>query len=152
MPLKGQRMTQATKDRISTSRKGITAWNKGKQMPNETKTKISQTKKGQEPWNKNRAWSNKVKKKISKTKLVPESKFNKLYSRLVLKFKSDFLKIDKQLEQLSPDIKTVECPWKNMRETLPTHIRHCIHHAEHPLGYTRQELIESTRVLSKLKL
>lgn len=145
-------MTQATKDRISASRKGIAAWNKGKQWPDETKAKISQTKKGQKPWNKNRAWSNKVKKKISKTKLVPESKFNELYSKLVSKFKSDFSKIDKQLEQLYPDIKMIDCPWKNMRETLPTHIRHCIHHADHPLGYSKQELIESTKILSMLKL
>lgn len=147
---KGMKMPQATKDRISTSRKGKPAWNKDKPWPEEIKTKISLSKKGQEPWNKNRAWSNDVKKKISKAKLVPEIKFNSLYDKLELKFKSDFRKIDSFLTSKVRDIKMVDCP--RGKETLLTHIRHSIHHSDHPLGYSRDQLNEAAKTLQKLRL
>lgn len=147
---KGMKMPQATKDRISMSRKGKPAWNKDKPLSEETKTKISRSKKGQEPWNKNRAWSKEVKKKISKSKLTPEVKFNGLYAKLELKFKSNFSNIDSFLTEKVPNIKIVNC--SRGKETLPTHIRHSIHHADHPLGYSRDQLNEATKTLQKLRL
>lgn len=146
----GLKMPQATKDRISTSRKGKPAWNKDKPWPDEIKTKISHSKKGQEPWNKNRTWSNEVKKKISKTKLVPETKFSSLYNKLELKFKSNFKKIDSFITSEIHDIKMVNC--LRGQETPPTHIRHSIHHADHPQGYSRDQLIEATKILQELRL
>lgn len=68
MPLKGQKMTQSTKDKISASRKGITAWNKGKSWSNATIEKISNAKKGKTAWNKGLNWPNSTKKKISVSK------------------------------------------------------------------------------------
>jgi len=144
------KMPQVTKDRISMSRKGKPAWNKNKPWPEKVKTKISNSKKGQEPWNKNRAWSNNVKKKISKTKLVPEVKFNSLYGKLELMFKSNFRKIDIFLTSKIDDIKMVDCP--RGKETLPTHIRHSIHHKDHPLGYSRDQLNIAVKTLQKLRL
>lgn len=147
---KGLKMPQVTKDRISASRKGKPAWNKDKPWPEETRTKISRSKRGQKPWNKNRAWSKEVRKKISKTKLVPESKFNSLYAKLELKFKSNFSKIDSFLTAEVQNIEIVNC--SRGRETLPTHIRHSIHHADHPQGYSKEELIKATKILQKLCL
>ena len=150
MPLKGQKMTQKQKGKISVSRKGYPAWNKGKRMSEETKLKISSSKAGQDPWNKDRAWSSKVKKKISKTKLIPETKFKRLYGNLELKFRGNFNEIDNWLVEQFPNITTIDCVHR--KETLPTHVRHCINHAEHPHQYSRDELAEATRILSKVKL
>lgn len=146
----GLKMPQATRDRISISRKGKPAWNKDKPWTDEIKNKISNSKKGQEPWNKGRAWSNEVKKKISKTKMVPETKFNSLYDKLELKFKSNFKNIDSFISLKIPDVRMANCP--RGQETLPTHIRHSIHHADHPQGYSRDWLIEATKILQELRL
>ena len=147
---KGLKMPQITKDRISASRKGKPAWNKDKPWPEETKTKISISKKGQKPWNKNRTWSKEVRKKISKTKLVPESKFNSLYAKLELKFKGNFSKIDLFLTEEVQNIGMINC--SRGKETLPTHIRHSIHHVDHPQGYSRDQLSEAIKSLQKLRL
>jgi len=146
----GLKMPQTTKDKISLAKKGKTTWNKNKPWPEQTKTKISLSKKGQEPWNKNRAWSNKVKKKISKSKLVPEIKFNSLYNKLELKFQSNFRNIDRFLTQNDSNMKVVDCP--RGKETLSTHIRHSIHHADHPQGYTRTDLSEAVKALVRLRM
>lgn len=146
----GLKMPQTTKNKISASKKGKPTWNKNRPWPEETKTKISLSKKGQEPWNKNRGWSSKVKKKISKSKLVPEIKFNDLYDKLELKFKSEFKKIDSFLTSEIHDIKMVDCP--RGKETLPTHIRHSIHHADHPLGYSKALLSKAIKNLQSLRL
>lgn len=147
---KGRKMTQITKDRISASRKGKSAWNRGKRWPEETKAKISESKQGRESWNKGIPWSKKVKKKISKTKLLPEKKFSSYYGKLDIKFKGNFSKVDSWLKEQNRKIITVDCPRGN--ETLPTHIRHCIHHADHPLRYTQIELNKAIKILSSLKL
>ncbi len=147
---KGTKMTNVTKKRISISRKGKPAWNKGASWSDEVKTKISKARKGQSSWNKGRPWPKKIKRKISRTKLIPEVKFTDYYRSLELRFGSNFSKIDEWLvENLSNEI-IVEC--ERGKETLPTHIRHCIHHADHPGGYSQKELLNATRILSKLNL
>lgn len=146
----GLKMPQTTKNKISESKKGKPPWNKNRPWSEETKTKISLSKKGQEPWNKNRAWSSKVKKKISKSKLVPEIKFNNLYDKLELKFQSNFRNIDRFLTKNEPNIKVLYC--SRGKETLLTHIRHSIHHADHPQGYTKSDLSEAIKTLLKLHL
>lgn len=78
---KGLKMSQATKDRISASRKGITAWNKGKSWSPETIEKISNSRKGKVAWNKDRKWSKLVKEKIRRTKLAETIEVKPFYER-----------------------------------------------------------------------
>lgn len=67
---KGRKWPEATKKRISESRKGIPAWNKNKPWAQDVIDKISKSKKGSIPWNKNRSWPLSVRKKISRSKLA----------------------------------------------------------------------------------
>jgi len=144
---KGKKMTQATKDRISASKKGTMPWNKGLDWPGEVREKISESKKGMPAWNKGRSWSTSVKKKISKTKLFPDKKFKDLYDILETKFGSNYSKIDQWIIDVWPDVQIIEC--KRGKETLPTHIRHCYHHKRHGV-YTNEELVLVIKKLSKL--
>lgn len=80
---KGIKMTKATKERISISRKGIKAWNKGKSWPDEVIEKISDSRKGKTAWNKGLKWSKSVKDKIRRTMLSSTITINPYNERVV---------------------------------------------------------------------
>lgn len=80
---KGKKWPEATKRRISESRKGGVAWNKGLAWPPEIKDKISATKKGQKAWNKGQGWPESVKRKISRSKLAKTLDIKPFYQRNV---------------------------------------------------------------------
>lgn len=55
-PMYGVKHSEETKDKISNSLKGTTAWNKGKSWDEETRKKIGEAGKGRIPWNKGKEW------------------------------------------------------------------------------------------------
>ncbi len=83
MPLKGQKMTQKQKEKISASRKGHPAWNRGKEWSVETKEKISNSKKGKPSWNKGIPHPKSVKEKIRRTMLAESYQVKPFYDRKI---------------------------------------------------------------------
>jgi len=144
---KGIKMTKATKRRIGLGRKGKSAWNKGKAWPEKIKKKISKSKKGQPAWNLGRKWSKRVKTKIAKSKLLPEKQFVDFYDVFEVYFHGEFQEIDKWLLKNYPSMPVVNC--SRGLETLPTHIRHCLHHKKHGI-YNKIDLLRAKSILSKL--
>ena len=69
--------------------------------------------------------------------------------KLELKFGGKYKDIDSWLMKKLPEIPVIEC--KRRKETLPTHVRHCIHHSEHG-EYTKKELQTSINALKKLDI
>lgn len=147
---RGIKRTTITKRKISLARKGKSAWNKGKKWPADIKKKISRSRKGQPAWNKGKKWSKRVKNKIQRTRLMPEMKFIELYNIFAEHIGNSFT-VDQWLLQKdsnTPIVNCIECE-KRKCKTLPTHVRHCIHHKEHGT-YTKRQLIKSKSILSKL--
>src|SRR5260221_2241133 len=78
---KGLKMSQVTKDKISSSRSGKPAWNKGKTWSEETKKKISAGKKGQPAWNIGKSWPKTTRDKIRGSKLALTIDIKPFYER-----------------------------------------------------------------------
>lgn len=62
--LSGRVVSQITKEKISASRTGISAWNKGIPMSDESKIKLSNSLKGREVWSKGKQFSKEYVKKL----------------------------------------------------------------------------------------
>lgn len=84
--------------------------------------------------------------RVMHTQLSPEEKFGNLYDGAERHFGSTN-NVDAWLLNEKPRIKMVNCGRGD--ETLPTHIRHCIHHKRHG-KYTEQQLRRMTALLLKL--
>lgn len=144
---KGKKLTKKHKENISKAMKGRSAWNKSRRWQEEVKKKISKSRKGQIPWNKGIPRTGEAKRKIRITKLIPEKKFSELYDILETNFGGRFQIIDQWILDNRPDVPIINCG--RGVETLPTHIRHCIHHKGHG-EYSRKELIKAKSILSEL--
>ncbi|MBU1102133.1 DUF262 domain-containing protein [Patescibacteria group bacterium] len=81
----------------------------------------------------------------------PEERFQNLYGKLEIRFKSDFNKIDKWLKNKSSRIEFINCRSSRgtFKESLPTHIRHRMHHHEHP-EYKKSQLVTAIKILESV--
>lgn len=143
---RGKKLTKGHKTNISKSLKGRKAWNRGLARKIVTRKKISKTRTGQPAWNRGKRLTEGHRTNIRKTMLAPEIKFTRLYDIFEEKIGSSS-KVDQWLLSREPNMPIVNC--KRGRETLPTHIRHCIHHKGHG-KYTRGELAKAKSILEKL--
>ena len=79
----------------------------------------------------------------------PALQFNELYEKFGLKL-GNSTKIDEWIFAQKPRLKRITCGRNSNEESLPTHIRHCIHHKKHGT-YTNSELRKAIKLLDELK-
>ena len=82
-------------------------------------------------------------------KTDPVIKFNELYGKFENKFKNS-ANVDGWIFSQRPRLKKYNCRKNNSAESLPTHIRHCIHHKNHG-KFSSQELKKAMKILEELK-
>ncbi|PCJ22002.1 MAG: hypothetical protein COA96_14980 [SAR86 cluster bacterium] len=75
--------------------------------------------------------------------------FNELYEKFGIKL-GNGAEIDKWIFTQKPHLKSFTCGRSKNKESLPTHIRHCIHHKRHGT-YTIPELRKAIKLLDELK-
>jgi len=79
----------------------------------------------------------------------PEAQFDDLYGKFENKFKNS-VAVDVWIFSKKPGLKKYNCRKNKPSESLPTHIRHCIHHKKHG-KFSSNELKRAMIILNKLK-
>ena len=85
--------------------------------------------------------------KLLNPQISLEEKFLKLYSKLESKLKTQD-KINNWIISKHPKVPTTKCAIRNLsqNETLPVHIRNCIHHPQHG-RFNNKQIVKSIEIL-----
>lgn len=79
----------------------------------------------------------------------PKIKFDNLYGKFEIKF-GNSVTVDKWIFSKKPRLKKYNCRAGKSTESLPTHIRHCIHHKSHG-NFILSDLDRATKLLKELE-